>query len=209
MTWTLSSDWCISRRIASQIKRSSTLESPLTTSPHPCRRRTVVRRHQLSSIFHASLPIVPLFVYLSIRIVCACLVFRSCSIHIGKFIGKSSVAGWSSWSRSFQFANSVSRTFALRETRARLCLLCFAVSRVPIQAPIIAKMNLLGAEVESRFFIRLARRRPGAANSHQLYDSFTIKYLRALEVSRRERSVVPSLMFASNRSPMRTNRVCI
>lgn len=35
MTWTLSSDWCISRRIASQIKRSSTLEPPLTTSPGP------------------------------------------------------------------------------------------------------------------------------------------------------------------------------
>lgn len=47
MTWTLSSDWCISRRIASQIKRSSTLEPPLTTSPHPCRRRTVVRRFRL------------------------------------------------------------------------------------------------------------------------------------------------------------------
>lgn len=41
MTWTLSSDWCISRRIASQIKRSSTLEPPLTTSPGPHRRRTV------------------------------------------------------------------------------------------------------------------------------------------------------------------------
>lgn len=40
MTWTLSSDWCISRRIASQIKRSSTLflvllDSALTpTVPH-------------------------------------------------------------------------------------------------------------------------------------------------------------------------------
>lgn len=41
MTWTLSSDWCISRRIASQIKRSSTLEPPLTTSPGPRRRRTM------------------------------------------------------------------------------------------------------------------------------------------------------------------------
>lgn len=59
MTWTLSSDWCISRRIASQIKRSSTLEPPLTTSPHPCRRRTVVRRHQLSFV---SLPFFSTFV---------------------------------------------------------------------------------------------------------------------------------------------------
>lgn len=41
MTWTLSSDWCISRRIASQIKRSSTLEPPLTISPGPRRRRTM------------------------------------------------------------------------------------------------------------------------------------------------------------------------
>jgi len=42
MTWTLSSDWCISRRIASQIKRSSTPELPLTISPGPRRRRTVL-----------------------------------------------------------------------------------------------------------------------------------------------------------------------
>ena len=63
MTWTLSSDWCISRRIASQIKRSSTLEPPLTTSPHPCRRRTVVRRHQLSFVFRVSSYRFPFFLY--------------------------------------------------------------------------------------------------------------------------------------------------
>jgi len=56
MTWTLSSDWCISRRIASQIKRSSTLEPPLTTSPR--RRRTM-----LSTLVCISHP--ALFIYVS------------------------------------------------------------------------------------------------------------------------------------------------
>lgn len=75
MTWTLSSDWCISRRIASQIKRSSTPEPPLTTSPRHRRRRTVVRRHQLSSVPRPSLSTLSLFVYLSVPIYLFCLSF--------------------------------------------------------------------------------------------------------------------------------------
>lgn len=60
MTWTLSSDWCISRRIASQIKRSSTLEPPLTTSPGPRRRRTMP-----STLVCISHPAFSLFIYTS------------------------------------------------------------------------------------------------------------------------------------------------
>lgn len=60
MTWTLSSDWCISRRIASQIKRSSTLEPPLTTSPGPRRRRTMP-----STLVCISHPAFSLFTYMS------------------------------------------------------------------------------------------------------------------------------------------------
>lgn len=61
MTWTLSSDWCISRRIASQIKRSSTLEPPLTTSPGPRRRRTMP-----STLVCISHPAFSLFIYTSL-----------------------------------------------------------------------------------------------------------------------------------------------
>lgn len=62
MTWTLSSDWCISRRIASQIKRSSTLESPLTTSPGSRRRWTMP-----STLVCISHPF-SLFIYMSLSL---------------------------------------------------------------------------------------------------------------------------------------------
>lgn len=76
MTWTLSSDWCISRRIASQIKRSSTLEPPLTTSPGPRRRRTMP----------STLVCISLRLSLSLS---TCISFSfSFAIHVGRFIGK-------------------------------------------------------------------------------------------------------------------------
>lgn len=42
MTWTLSSDWCISRRIASQIKLSSPLEPPWPPLHNPSVPSTLV-----------------------------------------------------------------------------------------------------------------------------------------------------------------------
>lgn len=76
MTWTLSSDWCISRRIASQIKRSSTLEPPLTTSPGPRRRRTIPS----TLVCISPSPFLSLYLHVSLS--------SSFAIHVGRFIGK-------------------------------------------------------------------------------------------------------------------------
>lgn len=142
MTWTLSSDWCISHRIASQIKRSSTLEPPLTTSPGSRRRRTMP-----STLVCISHPAFSLFICRS----------HPFAIHVGRFIGKNSQA------RRFSFTVSYLPGFCqpllIWSTVTRKELLDYLpASSMPIWRPICSRISVKQSIIRLHWICMCPRR---------------------------------------------------